>query len=54
MKLVVGPKTGWVLSFTSSLVMVAMLALLGMGAIINEARLSLCSIAMVDARSSPR
>ena len=54
LKFVVGPKMGWVPSNTSSLVMVAMLTLLGTGAIINEARLSLCKIAMVDARSVPR
>ena len=54
LKFVVGPKTGWVPSITSSLVMVAMLTLLGTGMIINGARLSLCSIAMVDARSALR
>ena len=54
LKFVVGPKTGWVPSITSSLVMVAMLTSLGMGAIINGARLSLCRIPMVDARSVPR
>ena len=54
LKFVVGLKTGWVPSNTSSLVMVAMLMSLGTGAIINGARLSLCRIAMVDARSVPR
>ena len=54
LKFVVGPKTGQVPSITSSLVMVAMLTSLGTGAIINGARLLLCRIAMVDARSAPR